>query len=360
MSIWIQNAKIATMDSANPLAESAVVVGGFFAFVGSLQNAEAYLQTHPCPDISVLDCGGEFLMPGFNDSHMHYLHYAKSKSSVDLTGCTALSEVILRMRRGFEQSYRPDSGLWLIGEGWNQDYFTDEKRFPTARDLNAITTEYPILIMRSCFHIGVLNQKAMELYGISADTASRFGACVETDARGIPNGVVKEEVLDDIKSFLPAPSAQQLLDLLVDTQTDLFRSGITSVQSDDLKYMPTDSVYTILSLLREAGETGRLRLRIAEQALLPQKSELDQFLYEKGIDDSYGNRTFKISCIKLLADGSLGARTALMRKPYYDAPDTKGLAVYDQASLDALVLEAHKKTSLWQFMQSEMVQSNSA
>lgn len=342
MSIWIQNAKIATMDSANPLAESAVVVGGFFAFVGSLQNAEAYLQEHPCPDISVLDCGGEFLMPGFNDSHMHYLHYAKSKSSVDLTGCTALSEVILRMRRGFEQSYRPDSGLWLIGEGWNQDYFTDEKRFPTADDLNEITTEYPLLIMRSCFHIGVLNQKAMELYGISADTASRFGACVETDARGIPNGVVKEEVLDDIKSFLPAPSAQQLMDLLVDTQADLFRNGITSVQSDDLKYMPADSVYTILSLLREAGETGRLRLRIAEQALLPQKSELDQFLYEKGIDDSYGNRTFKISCIKLLADGSLGARTALMRKPYHDAPDTKGLAVYDQASLDALVLEAHK------------------
>lgn len=302
------NAKIATMDSANPLAESAVVVGGFFAFVGSLQNAEAYLQTHPCPDISVLDCGGEFLMPGFNDSHMHYLHYAKSKSSVDLTGCIALSEVILRMRRGFEQSYRPDSGLWLIGEGWNQDYFTDEKRFPTADDLNEITTEYPLLIMRSCFHIGVLNKKAMELYGISADTASRFGACVETDARGIPNGVVKEEVLDDIKSFLPAPSAQQLMDLLVDTQTDLFRNGITSVQSDDLKYMPADSVYTILSLLREAGETGRLRLRIAEQALLPQKSELDQFLYEKGIDDSYGNRTFKISCIKL-ARGWLVRRT---------------------------------------------------
>ena len=149
MSIWIQNAKIATMDSANPLAESAVVVGGFFAFVGSLQNAEAYLQEHPCPDISVLDCGGEFLMPGFNDSHMHYLHYAKSKSSVDLTGCTALSEVILRMRRGFEQSYRPDSGLWLIGEGWNQDYFTDEKRFPTADDLNEITTEYPLLILLS-------------------------------------------------------------------------------------------------------------------------------------------------------------------------------------------------------------------
>lgn len=94
---------------------------------------------------------------------------------------------------------------------------------------------------------------------------------METDARGIPNGVVKEEVLDDIKSFLPAPSAQQLMDLLVDTQADLFRNGITSVQSDDLKYMPADSVYTILSLLREAGETGRLRLRIAEQALLPQK-----------------------------------------------------------------------------------------
>lgn len=342
MSLWIQNAKIATMDSANPIAASAIVVGNFFAFVGSMQDAEAYLQEHPCPNLSVLDCCGEFLMPGFNDSHMHYLHYAKAKSSVNLFGCTTLSEVIARMRKSFLQNYQTDSGLWLIGEGWNQDYFTDEKRFPTAGDLNQITTEYPIIIMRSCFHIGVLNQKAMELYGISADTVAKFGACVEVDAHGTPNGIVKEEVLDEIKSFLPAPSPQQLLDLLIDSQADLFRYGVTSVQSDDLKYMPSDSVYTMLSLLREAGETGRLRLRIAEQAQLPQKSALDQFFYEKGLDDSFGNRTFKISCVKLLADGSLGARTALMRKPYHDAQGIRGLAVYEQSELDALVLEVHR------------------
>lgn len=342
MSIWIKNAKIATMDEENPLAESAVVIGNYFAFVGSQYEVEKYLSDHPCPDMTMLDCNGEFLMPGFNDSHMHYLHYVKSKNSANLTGCKSVENIISSMRKAFENSYDRESGLWLIGEGWNQDYFTGEKRFPTASDLNTITTEYPILIMRSCFHIGILNDKAMKLFGISADKKDEYGSCVEYDANGMPNGIVKEDVLDEIKSFLPAPNAYQLLNSMIDAQSDLYKCGITSIQSDDMKYMPADSIYEMLYLLREAAETGKLRLRIAEQSLLPKKSEIETFLYEKGIRSDFGNRTFKISCVKLLADGSLGARTAYMRKPYNDCESTNGIAIYDQESLDDLVLEVHK------------------
>ena len=343
MALWIKNAVIATMDPDNPTAESAVVIGRYFAYVGTEKGAENFLREHPQKDLVVADCGGAFLMPGFNDSHMHYLHYVKAKKgSVNLTGCTSLREVLDRMKKGFETSYNRSSGLWLTGVGWNQDYFTDEKRCPTAKDLDQITRDYPMLIMRACFHIGVMNSKAMEILNINRDTVGRFGVYAETLPDGTPNGVVKEGVFDDIKAGLPAPSLQQLLDMMIDCQADLFREGLTSVQSDDLKYMPEGKAYDMLPMIAAAAQDGRLKLRIAEQALLPTMEELSCFLDEKGLDGTYGNNTFKISCVKILSDGSLGARTAYMRRPYADKPDTTGIAIYTQEALDELVLKAHR------------------
>lgn len=344
MSLWIKNAKIATMDSGNPMAESAVVVGGFFAFAGSEAGAGAFVAEHPDEKFEVIDCGGQFLMPGFNDSHMHYLHYAKAKkSAVNLSGSTSLKEVLERMKDGFENQYDRESGLWLTGEGWNHDYFTDEKRFPNSRDLDTVTTEFPMIIMRTCFHVATLNSKAMELLNINKDTVGQYGAFAETYEDGTPNGVIKENVFDDIKANLPAPGLEALLEMMIECQEDLFAAGITSIQSDDFKYTPDGKAYDMMRLIRDASEDGRLKIRMAEQALLTEKETIDEFFDEKGFDDSFGNRNFKISCVKILADGSLGARTALMRKPYKDDPSTYGLAIYEnQEDLDYLVMKAHR------------------
>ena len=344
MSILIKNAKIATMDSGNPSAEAAVIVDHFFAYVGTEAGALKYLTERYDTDFEVVDCEGQFLMPGFNDSHMHYLHYAKAKkSAVNLSGAASLKEVLARMKDGFENQYDKESGLWLTGEGWNQDYFSDEKRFPNSRDLDTVTTEYPMIIMRTCFHVAVLNSKAMELLNINKDTVSQYGVFAETYPDGTPNGVIKENVFDDIKANLPAPGLNSLLEMMIECQEDLFAAGITSIQSDDFKYTPEGKAYEMMALLRDASESGRLKVRMAEQALLTEKETVDQFFDEKGFDDSYGNRSFKISCVKILADGSLGARTALMRKPYQDDPSTCGLAIYkSQEDLDYIVMKAHK------------------
>ena len=84
MSLWIKNANIATMDENNPVAASAVVIGDFFAYVGDEQGAAAFLAQHPQKELQELDCKGQFLLPGFNDSHMHYMHYCKAKMGANL------------------------------------------------------------------------------------------------------------------------------------------------------------------------------------------------------------------------------------------------------------------------------------
>ena len=342
MSLWIKNAKIATMSDRLPEASSAVVIGDFFAYVGDEAGAEAFLREHPQTDLRELDCGGRFVMPGINDTHMHYMHYCKAKMGADLSGCGSLAEVVECMTEFFQTRYDRDSGLWVTGEGWNQDYFSDEKRFPTCADLDRVTTEYPILIMRTCFHIGSLNSKAMELLGIDRESVGKYGEFAEVFPDGKPNGVVKEMVLDAIKCELPAPSLDQLLDKLVEYQTDLFEEGITSIHSDDFKYFPDGGAYIMMERIKEASDRGVFKLRMAEQALMYDLREMETFFDEYGWDDSFGSRKFKINTIKILSDGSLGARTAYLRKPYADDPTTRGLILFDQETLDAMVLKAHQ------------------
>jgi len=342
MSLWIKNAKIATMDEGNPIATSAVVIGDFFAYVGDEAGAAAFLEAHPQKELAELDCKGQFLLPGFNDSHLHYMHYCKAKMGADLGPSSSIDDLVARMKDFFDNRYDKTSGLWVTGEGWNQDNFSGEKRFPNNRDLDAVTTEYPILVMRTCFHVGAMNSKAMEILGIDRDTVGKYGEYAELWPDGTPNGVVKEIVLDDIKCNLPAPSLEQLLEKLIEYQHDLFEYGITSIQSDDFKYFPDGGAYDMMARIRKASDEGRFQLRMAEQALMYSREEMETFFDKNGWDDSFGNRSFKISCIKLLADGSLGARTAYMRQPYADDPTTKGLALFSQEDLDAMVWKAHE------------------
>jgi predicted amidohydrolase YtcJ len=183
----------------------------------------------------------------------------------------------------------------------------------------------------------------MELLGINADTVGQYGDYAERWPDGTPNGVVKEIVLDDIKCNLPAPSLEQLLDKMIQCQTDLFEKGITSIQSDDFKYFPDGGAYDMMERIRKASDKGIFKLRMAEQALMYNLEEMETFFDQYGWDDSFGNRSFRIACIKLLADGSLGARTAYLRKPYADDPSTQGLLLFPADQLKAIKVSGMDK-----------------
>ncbi len=338
MEYIIKNAVIATMDHENPTAEAAVVSEGKFAFCGDHKTAKELF-----PDAKELDFCGNFVMPSFNDSHMHYLHYVKTKLSVDLCGSKSVEHIVEKMSTAYEH-FDKESGLWLIGEGWNQDYFTEgEKRFPNAADLDRIAIDYPVLIMRACYHIGVLNTKAMELVGLDREKAAVLGEFCEVDFEGNPTGIIKENYFDEVKSKLPYPDLSTLIDMMLKSQTDLFAEGITAIQSDDMKYAPEGKAYEMLDELKAASLDGRLKVHYAEQALSQTKAEVDDWFSHE--HHKWREGSFKVSCLKLISDGSLGARTALQKKPYTDKPDISGIAIYTQEELDSFVLEAQKRNT---------------
>lgn len=337
MRILFKNGNIATMEDTLQGAEAMIVEGKRFQYVGTLEGALEVLKNEEYKEV---DLGGRLVIPGLNDSHMHFLHYAKGLRSVNLVGTKNIDEIKERMTERI--SHREPGDLsWIEGEGWNHDYFEDEKRFPNKFDLDEVSKVVPMLVMRACFHIGALNSAGLKLMGINKETAPQFGDLVEVLPNGEPNGIIKERLLDDVKSKISTLNQEIIKDIIITAQEKAWEQGLTSVQSDDVGYTPNYDYDLFFKCLRELEEEGKLKIRISEQCLLTDKTIVEKF-FEKGYHYGWGTDKVRVSCVKILSDGSLGARTAALRSPYKDDSSTKGIEMFTQDSLNELVLTSHK------------------
>lgn len=337
MRILFKNGNIATMEDTLQGAEAMIVEGKRFQYVGTLEGALEVLNEEEYKEV---DFGGRLVIPGLNDSHMHFLHYAKGLRSVNLVGTKNIDEIKERMTERI--SHREPGDLsWIEGEGWNHDYFEDEKRFPNKFDLDEISKVVPMLVMRACFHIGALNSAGLKLMGINKETAPQFGDLVEVLPNGEPNGIIKEKLLDDVKSKISTLNLEIIKDIIITAQEKAWEQGLTSVQSDDVGYTPNYDYDLLFKCLKELEEEGKLKIRISEQCLLTDKTIVEKF-FEKGYHYGWGTDKVRVSCVKILSDGSLGARTAALRSPYKDDSSTKGIEMFTQDSLNELVLTSHK------------------
>ncbi|MGE5677577.1 MAG: amidohydrolase, partial [Pseudomonadota bacterium] len=157
---------------------------------------------------------------------------------------------------------------------------------------------------------------------------------------GEPDGIIKENLLGDVKARISRLTKEVMKDLLVKAQYKALAQGLTSVQSDDIGYMADYDYDLMFKAFKELENEGKLQIRLGEQCLLEKTSAIRSF-FDKGYHYGWGTDKCRVTCIKMLADGSLGARTAAMREPYADEPGTKGLELFTQDQLDEMVMVAH-------------------
>ena len=339
MITFYMNGNIHTMDNSKPLANALIVENGAFSYVGREEEALEFLKNSK-KNYEVVDLKNNLVLPGFNDSHMHFLNYAKSKGKVNLTGTKSIIEIKERLRKKLFKSELSKMN-WLEGIGWNHDYFTCEKRFPNKFDLDDITEEIPILITRACFHVGVLNSAGLKAFGLNKETArQQYGSQVDFLPDGELSGIVKENLLEDVKSFISSSDKTNLKELLKAAQYDAFAQGLTSVQSDDIGYLPDNNYDLIFKTFKELNESNDLHLRIGEQCLLKNEFIINEF-FDKNYGYGFGNSSYRVNCIKILTDGSLGARTAALRHPYNDDAGNYGIQIFTQDELNGMVLISH-------------------
>lgn len=317
-----------------PLRSAFLTEDGRFAAVGGDEEILAALGDGDAR----VDLGGRFVCPGFNDSHMHLLGFGSTLGQAQFARARSLREM-LDIVRAFLAEHPPRDGQWLLGRGWNQDLFADGHRMPDRHDLDAVSADVPILLMRACGHCCAVNSKALALAGIGPDTPAPGGGAIGM-ADGLPDGRLYDNAITLAQRVLPAPGKAELRDMLRAACRAVNRCGITSVQTDDYQVFPGVSWETVNEVYREMADAGELTVRVCEQAQLTDPASLEDFV-RSGHGTGTGTDMFRIGPVKLLGDGSLGSRTALLSVPYADDPSTRGIALYPDGLLGRMIGLAH-------------------
>lgn len=318
---------------AGTMAEAMIVENGRFAAVGTAEEIRALTN----PQDQVVSLNGRFVCAGFNDSHMHLLSFGNAMSQCDLYGVRSLRELQERLR-DFRETC---DGEWLRGRGWNQDYFDPATGIPTRDDLDAVTCAQPVCIVRCCGHCLTLNSCALELLGLDENTPCPDGGAIGRDENGRLNGIFMDAAMSLVYARLPIPSREDMKDRLRRAMREMNRVGVTSCHSDDLCAFENVPWQEVLAAYHELEAAGEMTVRVFEQSQIPDPAELRRFL-ETGYVTGKGSEFFRIGPLKLVADGSLGARSAFLSGEYADAPGERGLALFTQEQLDELIGIAHE------------------
>lgn len=325
MRIAYINGQVYTI--TNGFCEAFVVEDGKFVYVGDNENA----VVGAC---EVVDLKGKFVTCGFNDSHMHLLGYGHTLEMVDLASCTDSIESLIDGVRKYIDVQDWQDGVWLRGRGWNNDYFKDTHRFINRYDLDQISTTIPLVMTRACGHACVVNSKALEMLGITKETPQVEGGRFEVDENGEPLGIFRENAMNLIYNPISKVSIDDLKRMILKACHQLNSYGITSSQTDDFTNFNVDYRDMIEAYLQLEKE-GKLTVKVNEQCQLPTIDLLKDFV-ENGYHQLKTD-LYQSGPLKLLGDGSLGARTAFLSYPYADDENARGISCFSQDELDTLI-----------------------
>jgi predicted amidohydrolase YtcJ len=311
-------------------AQAVALSGTRIAAVGASEPILALREAAT----KVTDLAGACVLPGFNDSHCHLLGTGELALNLDLRGARSREEIIAR-GRAFILSARLPPGRWIVGRGFDHRLFPDET-LPDSRTADSISIAHPVLLLRVCGHIGAANSLALAAAGFDA-RASIPGGVLGRGADGRLNGIACERALDILRALVPPCGEEELADTMLAATRMANAAGITSVQSDDLGGITMDVLRAAVSRLKDKG---LFTLRLYEEVQAPDLPALRAFL-QYGTRTGDGDAYFKTGCIKLLTDGSLGARTAYLHQPYRGSTDNRGVRVYEDRELDEITEAAH-------------------
>jgi len=314
-----------------PLVQAFGEEEGKFVFAGSDEEAAALAE----PGDKVTDLQGRFVCSGFNDSHMHLLSYGSSLSAARLAAHTGSLKEMLQYFKQFKTAHPVPENGWLMGRGWNQDYFTDTDRMPDRHDLDQVSDTVLVCAVRACGHCLTVNTKALEFLGVTADTPQPEGGRIGMDENG-SDGRFFDSAMDQVYHAVLPPDKEEIKRRIRLACCALNSYGITSCQTDDYCVYRDIPWQTVNEAYRELEKAGELTVRVYEQCNFTETADVKGFV-EAGNITGAGTEYFKLGPLKLLGDGALGARTAYLSRPYADAPSARGIPVFSQETLDEMI-----------------------
>ncbi|MGN7514456.1 MAG: amidohydrolase [Allomuricauda sp.] len=312
VDLIVTNANIYTVDDAFSKASSIAIKDGKFVAVGD--SEEISKKYNPQKQ---LDAEGKTIVPGLIDAHCHFYGLGQNQQVVDLVGTQSFDEVLERVVAF--QNDRPSN--FILGRGWDQNDW-EVKEFPTKDKLDELFPDIPVALERIDGHAYLVNQKALDMAGITADTETEGGEIVKED--GEVTGVLVDNPMGLINNVIPRPSLEQNIQALKDAEKISLDYGLTTVNDAGL----SRDIIELIDSLQQADE-----LSIRVYAMVSNYPEnLDYFL-DKGIIKTEG---LNVRSVKVYGDGALGSRGAALRAPYSDKPGHFGAMVTPVDQIEAL------------------------
>ncbi|MCM3870219.1 MAG: amidohydrolase [Pyrinomonadaceae bacterium] len=310
-SLIIINARIQTMDPGHPAAEAVAIYDNRIVAVGS--NKE--IRKLGDAATRVIDAKKQLVLPGFNDSHVHFLSGGFQLSSVDLRDANTPEEFAARIRQFAEKQ---PAGRWITGGDWDHERWAgvnENASLPTKELIDRFTPDRPVFVSRLDGHMALANSVALKLAGVTRQTLDPAGGLIVRDPKtGEPTGILKDAAMSYVWKVVPATSFEEKLNAARAATEHAARLGVTSVQD-----MSAGSDVGVYQTLLDRGE---LKTRIYAVSPLPAWERLAR----TGVRAHFGSHMLRIGGLKGFSDGSLGSTTAFFYAPYKDAPNTSGLA----------------------------------
>ena len=294
VDLIIHNAKIHTMNDANVVSEAMAIKDGKIVEVGpERQILNRYSANEE------IDAGGKDVYPGFTDAHGHILSYAQQILSVDLVGCKSMDELLVRIEKYQQKNNRK----FIVGRGWDQSLWTS-KDFPTNEQLNKLFPSIPICLIRIDGHALLANDVLLQLASINPSTKIDGGIIHLKD--GKCSGLLVDNAMNPIYELIPPFPKNEIIGAIGEIQTELFQYGITGVHEAGIQFED-------IALFKELIDKHEFDLNL--YAMLMPSAKNIAFAKKNGV---YKYKNLLIRSFKVMGDGSLGSRGALLKQPYSD------------------------------------------
>lgn len=274
------------------------------------------------PHTRIVDLHGRLLLPGFTESHIHFIELALRASQVDVTEARSAGEVAAtvgsRLATLAEHGPLP-AGFWLRGGGWNVNAWADGSR-PHRHLLDAVAPDTPVALDSKELHAVWLNSEALRRAGITTATPDVPGGLIERDPDGTPTGILKENAVELAARAYPRPDLAETVTAVRAATPAMWQTGIVALHNandtcDGLAFRTYQE-------LRQRGELG---LRVLQQIPVCNLEHARALGLRSGLGDTW----LRVGGIKIFADGALGSRTASMLQPYVGEPDNWGVVATD-------------------------------
>jgi predicted amidohydrolase YtcJ/glyoxylase-like metal-dependent hydrolase (beta-lactamase superfamily II) len=320
-SLVITGARVWTGDPDQPWAEAVAATGEDLIAVGSSADIAPLIGD----DTEVIAADGGMLVPGFIDTHVHFLSGGSSIASVQLRDAKSPQEFTQRIAN-FAGNAEP--GEWITGGTWDHTNWGGE--LPRREWIDSVTPDNPVWVARLDGHMALANSVALDLAGVDADTPDVTGGEIIRDAQSRPTGILKDNAMRLVHKVMPEPTESQLDRYLDAAMRYVAENGVTTVH--DMFADDFDS-WLSLATYRRAEANAALITRIYSVTPLVEWQKLSEDIAVHG----RGSEWLKTGGVKGFMDGSLGSHTAAFLEPFTDTPDEKGFLLDSLEDLRAWI-----------------------